>query len=89
MVDAERFGSGSNDYKRAIKPQPVVKANSAIRLKATLDHTDETGKVRHAGFMWQLEGPLMYYPTPNAVCTCNFVDKLMQTYLYKILNCKL
>lgn len=66
LVDAERFGAGSNEYKKAIKPQPVIKANSAIRLLAKLDFTDDDGNVRHAGDMWQLEGPLMYFPTPNA-----------------------
>ena len=66
-MDAERFGIGNTDYKKAIKAQPVIKANSALRLRATLDHTDETGKKRETGEMWQLEGPLLYYPTPNAV----------------------
>ena len=72
LVDAERFGAGSNDYKKAIKPQPVIKANSAVRLRAHLDFTDDDGNVRHAGDMWQLEGPLMYFPTPNAVSLTDY-----------------
>ena len=72
LVDAEKFGSGTgsaicNEFKKAIKPQPVIKANSALRLKALLDFTDDEGRKHYAGDMWQLEGPLLYYPTPNAV----------------------
>lgn len=66
LVGAEKFGNGSVDYKKAIKPQPVIKANSALRLRATLDYTEEDGTVRRAGDMWQLEGPLLYFPTPCA-----------------------
>ena len=84
LVDAERFGSGTgsaicNEFKKAIKPQPVIKANSAIRLKALLDFTDDDGTVRHAGDMWQLEGPFLYFPTPNAVSY-----RAWQSMLYKI-----
>ena len=67
LVGAENYGKGGSDYKKAIKAQPVIKADHAIHLKAILDHTDEDGVKRNAGDIWQIEGPLMYFPTPNAV----------------------
>lgn len=66
LVGAEQYGKGSTDYKGAIKAQPVIQANHAIRLQAILDHTDMDGVKRKAGEIWQIEGPLMYFPTPNA-----------------------
>ncbi|KXJ17149.1 Major vault protein [Exaiptasia diaphana] len=53
------------DYKKGIKQLPVIGPNEALRLTAIIDHKD--GDVdRFAGDMWQLEGPLTYYPTPFA-----------------------
>ncbi|XP_053406855.1 major vault protein-like [Mercenaria mercenaria] len=66
LVGAESYGKGSSDYKAAIRAQPVIQADHAIRLTAVLDHTDTDGVKRKAGDIWQIEGPLMYFPTPNA-----------------------
>jgi major vault protein len=53
------------DYKRGVKQLPVIGPNQALRLTAIMDHKD--GDVnRLAGDMWQLEGPLTYYPSPYA-----------------------
>ncbi|KAL4231029.1 hypothetical protein ACF0H5_008612 [Mactra antiquata] len=49
-----------------IKPQPVINANHAIRLKAVFDHTDSEGVVRKAGDIWQIEGPLLFFPNTNS-----------------------
>ncbi|KAL5010965.1 hypothetical protein ScPMuIL_013270 [Solemya velum] len=63
LVGAPDFGQ-SADYKAAIIQLPVIKANHAIRLRALVDHMD--GEIhRREEEMWQIEGPLLYHPTPN------------------------
>ncbi|XP_064599755.1 major vault protein-like [Liolophura sinensis] len=52
-------------YSKAIKALPVIKPNHGLRLRARFDHLDEEVP-RCAGDIWQLEGPLTYYPTPQA-----------------------
>lgn len=69
LVGAPDFGQKSSDYKAAIKLLPVIKANHAIRLKSLVDHMEEDEILRKAEEIWQLEGPLLYHPTPNAVCS--------------------
>ncbi|XP_030842279.1 major vault protein [Strongylocentrotus purpuratus] len=62
-----RKGLGAKaQFCMAIKPLPVVKANQAIRLRATIDHTSSEGLKRVAGDEWQYPGPLTYKPTPEA-----------------------
>ncbi|KAL3864069.1 hypothetical protein ACJMK2_005775 [Sinanodonta woodiana] len=63
LQNAADFGKKSN-YLSAILKLPVVRANHAIQLEAVLDHDDENGVSRKAGDRWQLDGPLMYMPTP-------------------------
>ena len=67
LCGAERFTYGSSDFKPAIKALPVVRANSALRLKAILDHMDG-GIERKSGDMWQIEGPCTYKPVAEVVC---------------------
>ena len=71
MVGAEQFASGTTtSYKSAIKKLPIIRANQGLRLKARLDHVDEDGDSHQAGDIWQLEGPLTYRPTAQAVSSC-------------------
>ena len=43
--------------KQAVTPLTVVVANSALRLRAVLDFTDDEGAARVAGDEWLFEGP--------------------------------
>jgi major vault protein len=45
-----------------VSPLQVVASNTALRLKATRDFTDEEGKAKHAGDEWLFEGPGTYIP---------------------------
>jgi major vault protein len=45
-----------------VSPLQVVAPNTALRLKATRDFTDEEGKAKHAGDEWLFEGPGTYLP---------------------------
>ncbi|CAH1783479.1 unnamed protein product [Owenia fusiformis] len=65
IEDAENFGTTESTYTKAIKPLPVIKANYGLKLKARRDHIIG-GTKRNAGDIWQLKGPLTYYPTPEA-----------------------
>ena len=65
-MGAEKFTS-DGDFKKALVALPVIKANHGLLLNALVDHTDN-GVKRKAGDMWQLEGPLTYYPSADAVC---------------------
>ena len=67
LLGAEHFCHGSSDYSGAIKPQPVIQANHALKIRAVLDHTDSKGIKRNAGDEWQIEGPCLFYPSPNVV----------------------
>ncbi|GFR87232.1 major vault protein-like [Elysia marginata] len=63
LAEAKSFGRESHDYRDAIKPMPVVKANCALRLVADFDHYDvDNNKNRIAGDKWQLMGPITYKP---------------------------
>ncbi|KAK3701446.1 hypothetical protein RRG08_015866 [Elysia crispata] len=63
LAGAENFLKESHDFRDAIKPMPVIKANCALRLVADLDHHDSENKVeRKAGDKWQLVGPITYKP---------------------------
>ena len=53
-------------YKSAIKKLPVIPPNHGLKLRALVGFEDANGK-RTAGDEWQLEGPLTYYPKPEAV----------------------
>ena len=48
--------------KKSRTPLTVVNANSALRLRAVLDFTDEKGKAYVAGDEWLFEGPGTYIP---------------------------
>jgi major vault protein len=48
--------------KQNITPLKVVPPNSALKLKAVLDFTDESGKKIIAGDEWLFEGPGTYIP---------------------------
>lgn len=48
--------------KQPVTPLKVIPANSALRLKAILDFTDENGVKRIAGDEWLFEGPSTYMP---------------------------
>ena len=48
--------------KKGRTPLTVVNANSALRLRATLDFTDEKGENYIAGDEWLFEGPGTYIP---------------------------
>lgn len=66
LAGAERFGVLTSDYRSALKLLPVIPVNEAIRLEAVDDFTD--GEVKRAtGEQWQVNGPCVYIPTPNAV----------------------
>ena len=43
--------------KQPITPLKIVTANAALRLKAILDFTDDSGEKRIAGDEWLFEGP--------------------------------
>lgn len=61
---------------------PVIGPDEALRLTAIIDHKD--GDVdRLAGDMWQLEGPLTYYPTPYATFAVS-TKKLTNVIVYLI-----
>jgi len=49
-----------------VTPLQVVAPNTALRLKATRDFTDEEGVVHHAGDEWLVEGPKTYMPKIEA-----------------------
>jgi len=66
------------DYHNGVKKLPVIGPDEALRLTAILDHQD--GDVdRLAGDMWQLEGPLTYYPTPYATFDVSTVNIAFST----------
>lgn len=48
--------------KQAITPLKTIPANSALRLRAVLDFTDENNVKRIAGDEWLFEGPGTYLP---------------------------
>ncbi|CAL8089784.1 unnamed protein product, partial [Calicophoron daubneyi] len=48
--------------KGSIQDVPVVPANSAFLLEASIDFVDEEGSKRVAGEQWTFEGPATYYP---------------------------
>jgi len=45
-----------------VSPLQIVASNSALRLKAIRDFTDEEGKAKRAGDEWLFEGPGTYIP---------------------------
>jgi major vault protein len=45
-----------------VTPLQVVAPNTALRLKASRDFTDEDGNTRFAGNEWLFEGPKTYFP---------------------------
>jgi len=45
-----------------VSPLQVVASNTALRLKAIRDFTDEAAKAKHAGDEWLFEGPGTYIP---------------------------
>ncbi len=45
-----------------VSPLQVVAPNTALRLKAIRDFTDEEGVARRAGDEWLFEGPGTYIP---------------------------
>ncbi len=49
-----------------VTPLQVVAPNTALRLKATRDFTDEEGVTRRAGDEWLVEGPKTYIPRVEA-----------------------
>jgi major vault protein len=49
-----------------VTPLQVVAPNTALRLKATRDFTDEDAVTRHAGDEWLVEGPKTYIPRVEA-----------------------
>ncbi|XP_065176847.1 major vault protein-like [Sycon ciliatum] len=68
LYPGEQLGNATpHDYKSAIKALPIVKANQAIVLEASIDHTDDTGAKRVTGEKWQLPGPRTHKPTAHTI----------------------
>lgn len=53
--------------KTQVSPLTVVKANSALRIRAILDFQDDNGVQRTAGDEWLFEGPGTYIPRKEVV----------------------
>jgi len=51
-----------------VTPLAVVPPNSALRLKANLDFTNEDGEAVVAGSEWLFEGPATYVGLPITAC---------------------
>ncbi|KAF7255335.1 hypothetical protein EG68_07304 [Paragonimus skrjabini miyazakii] len=52
----------SEELRGKVEPLPVVLADSALRLRALCDHTENDGTERHTCEEWLFEGPGVYYP---------------------------
>ena len=70
LQGAEKYGKGSTVYNTALQKQPLIRNNQAVRLEAITDYTDDEGVNRMAGDQWQLQGPMLYFPSPNCVSAC-------------------
>lgn len=66
LVGAEEFGKSSMDFSKAIKLLPIIAPNHAVELMARVDHLAD-GEERKCGDKWQVEGPITYLPTAEAV----------------------
>lgn len=65
--------------KTAVSPLIVVAANAAIRIRAELDVTDDSGTKRVAGDEWLFEGPGTYIPRKE----CAVVETVRATIIKK------
>ena len=64
--------------KQNITPLKVIPANSALRLKAVLDFTDDNGVKRTAGDEWLFEGPGTYLPRKEV-----FIEEQLRATIIK------
>ena len=66
LKEAPTYTFQSTDFKPALKPLPIVKANHGLKLRAILDHNDDLVE-RKAGDIWMLKGPVTYKPRAEVV----------------------
>ena len=82
-MGAENFGKLSKSFSSAIKPLITITSNQAINLMAISAFDDDTCH-RCEGSMWQVKGPLTYFPRPEVVKYI-YVHFLFCNYCFNIL----
>jgi len=77
LKEAPTYTFQSTDFKPALKPLPIVKANHGLKLRAILDHNDDLVE-RKAGDIWMLKGPVTYKPRAEVTVDEYVVPKIIK-----------